>query len=80
MKRKRYTPEEIIKKLREAEGLVATGKSVEEASRAIEVPAKRFPCWSSFGVQSMRTFPHRNALLHWGITTPPWGTSTSLPH
>jgi hypothetical protein len=27
MKRKRYTPEEIIKKLREAEGLVATGKS-----------------------------------------------------
>jgi putative transposase len=47
MKRKRYIPEEIIKKLREAEGLVATGKSVEEASRAIEVSLATYHRWKS---------------------------------
>jgi putative transposase len=32
MKRKRHSPEEIIKKLREAAGLIAGGKTVEEAA------------------------------------------------
>jgi hypothetical protein len=35
MKRKRHPPEEIIKKLRKAEGLLAVGKSFEEACRAL---------------------------------------------
>ena len=34
MKRKRHTPEEIIKKLREAGGMLAGGKNVEKVSRA----------------------------------------------
>ena len=37
MKRKRHTPEEIIKKLREAAPLLAGGQSVEEVCRKLEV-------------------------------------------
>jgi putative transposase len=37
MRRKRHTPEEIIGELREAEVLLAQGRSVAEAARAIGV-------------------------------------------
>ena len=37
MKRKRHTPEEIIKKLRTAEETLASGKNVKEACRMIAV-------------------------------------------
>jgi hypothetical protein len=37
MKRKRHTPEEIIKKLREAGGMLAAGKNVEDVCRALGV-------------------------------------------
>lgn len=37
MKQKRHTPEEVIKKLREAEGLIAAGKGVDGAARAVGV-------------------------------------------
>jgi transposase-like protein len=47
MKRKRHTPEEIIKKLREADGLLAGGKSVEEACRALGVSAPTYHRWKS---------------------------------
>jgi transcriptional regulator with XRE-family HTH domain len=47
MKRKRHTPEEIIKKLREASGLMAAGKSVEEACRALGVSAATYQRWKS---------------------------------
>jgi transcriptional regulator with XRE-family HTH domain len=45
MKRKRHTPEEIIKKLREAAGLVAAGKTVEEAARQIGVSVPSYHRW-----------------------------------
>jgi len=35
MKRKRHTAEEIIKKLREAAGIITGGKTIEEATRHI---------------------------------------------
>jgi len=47
MKRKRHTPEEIIKKLREAEGMQAAGKSAEEACRSIEVSLATYHRWKS---------------------------------
>ena len=47
MKRKRHTPEEIIKKLREASGLLAAGKSVEEACRALGVSAATYQRWKA---------------------------------
>ena len=37
MKRKRHTPEEIIKKLREAATLLAGGQGVEEVCKKLEV-------------------------------------------
>jgi hypothetical protein len=44
MKRKRHTAEEIIKKLREAAGIIAGGKSVEAAAigRHVKQVIKRF--------------------------------------
>lgn len=45
MKRKRQTTEEIIKKLREAAGLIAGGKTVEEAARQIGVSVPTYHRW-----------------------------------
>ena len=47
MKKKRQTPEEIIKKLREAEVLIAAGKGVEVAVRAIGVSMATYLRWKS---------------------------------
>jgi len=53
MKRKRHTPEEIIKKLRTAEEALAGGKSVEEACRIISVSMATYQRWKSqyYGVR-----------------------------
>jgi putative transposase len=45
MARKRHAAEEIIGKLREAEVLIAQGKSVAEASRAIGVTEQSYYRW-----------------------------------
>ena len=45
MAKKRYTPEQIIVKLREVEILCKEGKSVEEAVRQIEVTTQTYYKW-----------------------------------
>ena len=45
MSRKRFTTEQIIHKLREAEVLIAKGKSVAEASKQIGVTEQTFYRW-----------------------------------
>jgi putative transposase len=45
MARKRHGPEEIIGKLREAEVLIAQGRSVAEAARAIGVTEQSYYRW-----------------------------------
>lgn len=45
MARKRHTPEEIIGKLREAEVLIAQGRTVAEAARAIGVTEQSYYRW-----------------------------------
>jgi transposase-like protein len=45
MARKRHTGEEIIGKLREAEVLIAQGRSVAEAARAIGVTEQSYYRW-----------------------------------
>jgi putative transposase len=45
MGRKHHTPEEIIGKLREAEVLLAQGRSVAEAARAIGVTEQSYYRW-----------------------------------
>ena len=45
MKRKRHTPEEIIRKLREAATLLAGGQSVEAVCKKLEVSPPTFHRW-----------------------------------
>lgn len=45
MKNKRHTPEEIIKKLREAATLLAGGQSVEEVCKKLEVSPPTYHRW-----------------------------------
>jgi putative transposase len=45
MKRKRHTPEEIIKKLREAATLLAAGQGVEEVCKKLEVSPPTYHRW-----------------------------------
>ena len=44
-KRKAYTPEKIITKLREAEILLAQGKTVAEASKQLEISQQTYYRW-----------------------------------
>jgi putative transposase len=69
-KRKRHTPEEIIKKLREASGLLAAGKSVEEACRALGVSAATYQRWKAHyggvkkdAIKRLRALEKENARL-----------------
>jgi tRNA G10 N-methylase Trm11 len=45
MKRKRHTPEEIIRKLRTAEDAMAGGRTIEEACRVIAVSMATYQRW-----------------------------------
>ncbi len=45
MKRRRHTPEQVIRKLREAERMLGEGKAVPEVAKALEVSEATFHCW-----------------------------------
>lgn len=45
MKKKRHTPEQIIRKLREAEGMLAEGKTIAEVCQRILVSEQTFHRW-----------------------------------
>lgn len=45
MKKKRHKPEEIVRKLREAEAFQGSGKSIAEASRALGVSVATLHRW-----------------------------------
>ena len=45
MKNRRHTPEQVIRKLAEADKLLAQGKTVEEVSRHLEVSEQTFHRW-----------------------------------
>lgn len=45
MKRKRHSPEQIIRKLREAEGLLSDGKTIAEVCQRLEVCEQTFHRW-----------------------------------
>lgn len=54
MKRKRHTPEEIIRKLRDAEAQIAHGASITDVSKKLGVSENTFHRWrAQFG--GMRT-------------------------
>ena len=45
MKRTRHTPEQVIRKLRDAERMLAEGKEVSEVCRALEISVQTFHRW-----------------------------------
>src|SRR5829696_521676 len=45
VKRRRHTPEQIIRKLREAERMLAEGQEVLEVAKALEVSEQTFHRW-----------------------------------
>ena len=45
MTRKRYTPEQIIRKLRESEVMISQGKSISQASRQIGIVDQTYYKW-----------------------------------
>ncbi len=45
LKRRRHTPEQIIRKLREAERLLGEGRTVPEAAKAIEISEQTYHRW-----------------------------------
>jgi putative transposase len=53
MKRTRHTPEQIIRKLRDAERLLASGKELEEVCRSLGVSVQTYHRWKA-QYQAMR--------------------------
>ncbi len=45
MKGKKHTPEQIIKKLREAEAMLATGKTIGQVVQSLEISEQTFHRW-----------------------------------
>ena len=45
VKRRRHTPEQIIRKLREADRLLAEGKTVDEVARHLEIAEQTYHRW-----------------------------------
>ena len=45
MKRTRHTPEQVIRKLREAERLLGEGKAIAEVAKQLEVSEQTFHRW-----------------------------------
>jgi transposase-like protein len=45
MKRTRHTPEQVIRKLRDAERMLAEGKEFPEVCRALEISPQTFHRW-----------------------------------
>jgi transposase-like protein len=45
MKRRRHTPEQVIRKLREADRLLGEGKTIPEVARTLEVSENTYHRW-----------------------------------
>jgi DNA-binding transcriptional MerR regulator len=45
VKRRRHTPEQIIRKLREADRLLAEGRQIAEVAKALEVSEQSYHRW-----------------------------------
>jgi transposase-like protein len=45
MKRRGHTPEQVVRKLREADQMIAEGKTIPEVAKALEVSENTFHRW-----------------------------------
>jgi putative transposase len=70
MKRRRHTPEQIVRKLREADRMLAEGSEVPEVAKALEVSEATYHRWrNQFGgmqaedVKRLRELERENGQL-----------------
>jgi len=54
MRGKKFTPEQIIQKLREGEGLIASGMSIDQATKQLSIGLSTWYRWK-VGYQNMST-------------------------
>ena len=45
MKRRRHTPEQIIRKLREADAMLASGKTIGQVAQSLQISEQTFHRW-----------------------------------
>jgi len=46
MKRTRHTPEQVVRKLRDAERMLAEGRELDEVCRSLEISVQTYHRWS----------------------------------
>jgi putative transposase len=70
VKRRRHTPEQIVRKLREADRLIAEGMEVPEVAKTLEVSEQTYHRWrAQYGgmqaddVKRLKELERENALL-----------------
>ncbi len=70
MKRRRHTPEQIIRKLREAERMLGEGKTIPEAAKELQVSEQTYHRWrNQYGgmkaddVKRLKELERENATL-----------------
>jgi putative transposase len=70
VKRRRHTPEEVIRKLREAERLLGEGKTIPEAARELGISEQTYHRWrNQYGgmkgdeVKRLKELERENATL-----------------
>ena len=73
MKRKRHSPEQVIQKLRDADAMLAAGKSMGQVCQALEISEQTFHRGCNQGVvwkievaKSQRRLMARNPREDWG--------------
>ena len=63
MKRRRHTPEQVIRKLREAERLIGEGKTIPEAAKDLGISEQTYHSWRNRYMDSCLT-------LVWAVLDP----------
>jgi transposase len=70
MKRRRHTPEQIVRKLREADRMLAEGTEIPEVAKALEVAEATYHRWrAQYGgmkaddVKRLKELEHENGQL-----------------
>ncbi len=68
MKKRRHTPEQITRKLREADRLLAEGKTIPEVAKHLEISEQSFHRWrNQYGgmkasdAKELKALPRRSA-------------------
>lgn len=69
-RKKRHTPEQIIRKLREADGMIAAGKTIGQVAQSLEISEQTFHRWrNQFGgmkaeeAKRLKELEHENKRL-----------------